>query len=259
MLRVFAGEYVELGLRLEAAVQVLEKANDITQSPWGRPLTNDEADELLSILNDVWVECGKLQLNVSGEIIQNSLINPPATARELDILIGAIRAELRTRVFLFVPPYLAKYYDLTTPDEVASAFLSVENEFRSAGNCIAVGEFTASVFHAMRAAEIGVRCLALKLEVAFPFEIDLAGWGNILDQIDSKVRSLQNRPRSLEKDDDLRFYSEAASQFRYFKDGWRSRVAHGRATYGELQATEILEHTISFFAMLATRFRESVS
>jgi hypothetical protein len=160
MLRVYAGDYVELGLRLEAAIQVLERANDITQSPWGRPLTSDETDNLLSILNDVWMECGKLNLNVSGEIIQDSLTNPPSTARELDILIGAIRAELRFRVFLFVPPHLAQYHDLTTPDDVASAFPSVESEFRSSGNCIAVGEFTASVFHAMRAAEIGVRCLA---------------------------------------------------------------------------------------------------
>ena len=256
MLRIYASDYIQLGLRLEAVKQILEEANDVTQNPWGRPLTDDEKKALISILEDIWNECYALSLNVSGALIQNRIVNPPNTAAELNILIEAVHTELDMRLFLFVPPHLAKYHDLTAPDEILSAFPSVAGELKSAGNCIAVGEYTAAVFHAMRAAEIGVRRFAQQLNIAFSFEIALAEWGNVLDQIDAKIREMRNRPRSLEKDSDLQFYSEAASQFRYFKDGWRSRTAHGRATFGELSAQEILEHTISFFLTLAGRLHE---
>jgi len=39
---------------------------------------------------------------------------------------------------------------------------------------------------------------------------------------------------------DLHFLSEAAAQFRFFKSGWRVRVAHGRATYNEPEAIEAI-------------------
>lgn len=256
MLRVFASTYVELGVRLEAAAQILNEANDITKSPWGRPLTNDEKDELVDLLSDMWKECVDLSLDVSAALLTERIVNPPSTARELDILRDAIKAELRTRLFLFVPQHLAKYHDLHTEDRIIDAFPSVGNEFRSAGNCIATGEFTAAVFHAMRAAEIGVRVLAKELEVSFPFELELAEWANLLDKIEAKIREMKLLPRNLEKDEKVQFYSEAASQFRYLKDGWRSRLAHGRATYGELQAQEIVDHTLSFFGTLARRFKE---
>jgi hypothetical protein len=58
------------------------------------------------------------------------------------------------------------------------------------------------------------------------------------------------------KDADLHFLSEAAAQFRFFKSGWRIRVAHARATYTEPEAIEALDHVRSFFETLATRLKE---
>jgi hypothetical protein len=58
------------------------------------------------------------------------------------------------------------------------------------------------------------------------------------------------------KDADLHFLSEAAAQFRFFKSGWRIRVAHARATYAEPEAIEALDHVRSFFETLATRLKE---
>jgi hypothetical protein len=48
-------------------------------------------------------------------------------------------------------------------------------------------------------------------------------------------------------------------QFRYFKDGWRIRVAHTRESYDEGQAKTALDHSVSFFATLAKRFKETSS
>jgi hypothetical protein len=119
--------------------------------------------------------------------------------------------------------------------------------------------YTASVFHAMRAAEIGVRSLgaALKITIKSGKPIELAEWREILDGVAVAVRDIESLPNSTPtKDADLLFYSEAAAQFRFFKNGWRVRVAHARATYTEPQAKEALDHVRSFFETLATRLTE---
>jgi hypothetical protein len=109
----------------------------------------------------------------------------------------------------------------------------------------------------MRAAEIGVRVLGASLGVAFPDKpIDLAEWGQILDQADSKIKAIGQKPKSSERDADQAFYSTAAAEFRYLKDGWRVRVAHARATYVEDQAIKIFDHTRDFFEVLAERLEE---
>jgi hypothetical protein len=62
-----------------------------------------------------------------------------------------------------------------------------------------------------------------------------------------------------QKDEILPFYSQAAVQFRYFKDAWRIRVAHARETYEEPAATRVFNHTLEFFETLSTRLQEPSS
>ena len=109
----------------------------------------------------------------------------------------------------------------------------------------------------MRAAEIGVRVLAKELKVSFPDKpLELAEWQNILDQADSKIIDMKALPRGTFKDEQVNFYSQAAVQFRYFKDAWRVRVAHARETYEESPALKVFNHTQEFFETLATRLKE---
>ncbi len=99
------------------------------------------------------------------------------------------------------------------------------------------------------------RLRELVLGVTFPFDISLASWQNILDQIESKIKAMKDLPKSEKRDSDQRFFSEAATQFRYFKDGWRVRVAHARETYDEVQAIRVVDHVNDFFVTLAERLR----
>jgi hypothetical protein len=109
----------------------------------------------------------------------------------------------------------------------------------------------------MRAAEIGVRVLGVGLGVAFPNKpLELAEWASILDQADAKIVGMRQLRGGTHKDEELAFYSQAAVQFRYFKDGWRVRVAHARETYEETPAIRIFNHTHEFFETLASRLKE---
>jgi len=131
-------------------------------------------------------------------------------------------------------------------------------ELINAGNAYALSLNTASVFHSMRAAEIGLRSLARHLSVQFPHgNLELEQWHTILNQIESKIKDIHNLPKSTQKSDDQKFYSQAALQFRYFKDGARVRVAHARDEFTESQALSILNHTCEFFEALSSRLKES--
>ena len=109
----------------------------------------------------------------------------------------------------------------------------------------------------MRAAEIGLRVLANDLNVSFSDRpLELAQWQPIIDQMDAKIRGMGQKPAGLAKEADLKFYSEAASQFRYFKDGWRVRAAHARETFTEAAAKRVLDHVCDFFSSLSDRLSE---
>ena len=200
----------------------------------------------------------EFDLPVIKDMLQKELGKTDSGWERLSIFIEIAKSELKSKLFLFVPSHAAKYYERDDILSLAAkvAFPSAYNEIRLGGNCFALSLHTACVFHSMRAAEIGVRALGNELGVSFQFPIELAEWHNILDQIESKIKSMKNLQKGQDKDEDLKFYSTAAAQFRYFKDAWRVRVAHARAVYAEDEAAKVLDHTRDFFDSLAGRLKE---
>lgn len=204
----------------------------------------------------------RLNLRVSSDMMGSRLKadNLPQSEGEWSVLGEVLKTELKSRLFLSVPPHLAPYYERTgiVGDAVIAAFPRASEEIRAAGTCFATGQNTACVFHAMRAAEIGVRALGEALQITLTCPIEEAEWQAILNAITPKIRDIENLPKSTPgRDDDLNFYSEAAAQFRFFKNGWRIRVAHARASYSEPQAKEALDHVRSFFETISVRLKEA--
>ncbi|MGC2223989.1 MAG: hypothetical protein WA624_17390 [Methylocella sp.] len=258
MLKVDALLYFSLGERVADArwLFTFEEAR-LGGPDEGSGLYDAEKNEIIDDLKKMYEVCKETGLTTSLFLFECLLYDPPQTKRELAILVDAVRAELKSKLFLFVPPHRAKYYEMILQSIVTTAFPLASKELINAGNCLAAGFFTACVFHSMRAAEIGVRVLGKELGVSFPDKpIELAEWQPILNQVESKIGNMQKLPRGAPKDEELHFYSDAAKQFRYFKDKWRVRCAHARESYEESPATKALTHTIEFFETLATRLKE---
>lgn len=136
---------------------------------------------------------------------------------------------------------------------VLKNFPSANQDIIAGVDLWALGYSTASIFHFMRVLEHGLRSLAADVGKTF----DIQNWQNIIDQIESEIRSLgKTLPAGLAKSDRLRFLSEAAKEFAYFKDGWRNYVSHNRADYDEHQARSVLEHVKSFMTVLSSRLTE---
>jgi len=170
----------------------------------------------------------------------------------VDRLLRDMQSEVASQLFLGLPApdremYLEPHRWFGEP--TVERFQGIKREVRDACQCFALAQWTATVFHSMRILERGLEALAT--EVGVPFGQD--NWKNVIDQIESKVRSMEALPRSLDKIETIEFYSRACLQFRYFKDAWRNHVMHARKDYDDREAKEAIEHVRDFMASLATK------
>ena len=163
-------------------------------------LTEEGKESLIPELQKLLALCKRLNLSTSSRLIgrrlgyQDSL---PNSLGEFDLLMEVVRDELRSQLFLFVPQHVAEFYssDTIVSEKAAESFPSAAQEIRNAGTCLAVGQYTASVFHSMRAAEIGVRSLALAMKVELKKPIEQAEWMDILNGLTGRIRDIENMPR----------------------------------------------------------------
>jgi hypothetical protein len=257
MIKITGDRYLVLGGRISDTYSFLEAAEGRTGGVVGKGLTTKERAHLQGCLQDLLNECHTLDMPVSKTLLLTRMHDSPETTREMKVILDAVIAELKTKTFVFVPSDKAKFYEVIFPSLVSVAFPSATKELEHAGNCLALGENTASVFHSMRAAEIGVRALGTELKIVLPKPIELADWQEVLNGITAPIKAIENLPRSTAgRDADLQFYSEAAAQLRFFKNAWRVQVAHARETYEEPEAVKVFDHTLSLFQTLATRLKE---
>ncbi len=127
------------------------------------------------------------------------------------------------------------------------AFPSADADIREASNCFALERWPACVFHLMRVLEAGLAVLAFKFGVSS----DRANWQNIIEQIEAEVRKIgpTSGPDWKQQQKD---FSDAATQFMFFKDAWRNHVMHKRDVYDEGRARSIWQHTQEFMNKLVS-------
>ncbi|CAG0998353.1 hypothetical protein RHIZO_02661 [Rhizobiaceae bacterium] len=221
----------------------------------GRALTPEELERMAQALARLKKWCTDIDLKTSVMLIEAKERKPPKSSGELDMIWISVEAELKERLFLHIPSHRAKYHNKedALSEGARAAFPKAAQELHHAGNCFAVGMNTASAFHCMRALEYGIGALAADVGVVY----EVQNWQNVLDQI-AKAISDQGKalPAGMPKSERLQFLSEAVSEFRYFKDGWRNHVSHNKVSYDESQAAKIFEHVSSFIESLVPELKE---
>ncbi len=227
-------------------------------------LTEKEKQECLHDAEAAETLCRKLGLTLSEMAIErikdflslNAQISLSNVVRLFDELENRIIDEMKSRAFFSIEPSKQKLFteDNLFGNEVAAKFPSAEVDISNAGKCLALDQWTASVFHSIRVLEIGLDVLAKELGVSS----DRRNWGNIISEIEAKIKDFSKNPSGNEWKPKEQFYSEAALQFRYFKNAWRNHVMHVRDTYDEQRADTIFEHVKEFMAHLATRLNEDI-
>jgi len=141
--------------------------------------------------------------------------------------------------------------------QVFANFPSARLDVAEAGNCYAMGRYTACVFHCMRVVEKGLHVFVddlnakCNVNVKFNRHISYVNWGNIIDKIEHELKELLKPDKEPPLDPNLRrFYSETATEFIYIKVAWRDNVAHSRSSYDEPTAHSIMDHVKAFMIYL---------
>ena len=213
--------------------------------------------DVISKLLQVAITCRSIELVVAPLQIDATIYNlkNPGNLAYLQVsqividLGQAISSEMQSRLFLWIPPEKIKYYDqaeLFGPG-VNESFPSTERDVRSAGTCYAADEGTASVMHLMRVLELGLNVLALKLGIAF----ERREWENVINDMECVIKKINGPHAGNDWREQQRFYSEAAKDFRYFKNAWRNHAMHAHEHYDPSEERLILEHVGAFMGHLA--------
>jgi hypothetical protein len=167
---------------------------------------------------------------------------------------------LHQRVLAYIPIARANAFenDAMFGPEVNAAFPCAAVDIKEAGNCFASGLYTATVFHAMRVAERGLRQLAKRLRVRLPRKIPLeyGNWKEILIAASKKAGGAMSLARGTRRTKELQFYQTAVAEITALKDLYRDDVSHCRNTYKEKQARSALEHTEALMRKLAEKLHE---
>ena len=217
----------------------------------GGPLNNNQLYRLHQSLSELRILAGAFDMPTSVEVLQRTERVQPKTVAEIEIILTVIEAEVGQRQVFYVPPERAKFFekDDLLEELTKEKFPNAASELREAANAYAAGLNTACAFHCVRAAEIGTRALAIKLGCKFQAPIDEIDLHRLIDQCEAVINGMKQL--SKKKKGQLGFYSQAAFDFRLFKDAYRVHVAHARVSYTEPQALKLLERTVEFFDALA--------
>jgi hypothetical protein len=247
---------------------LLSRLGEIEQ--WLKPvktggMAGTGAEQVLGeLLIQIEQECKKLEVPI--ELVQTikdklDFGSPPSAVAafgQLSFLRETIEKSLQDRLFLFVPPQDAIHYKnpLARFPKTTHAFPSAQDDITAASRCYAVGLGTACVFHSMGVLQPGLYALANAVGANFDHYYASESWGKIIDLIEEAIGRLRKAKKSNEKDDQLNFYSQAATQFRYFKDAWRNYVSHLRKHYEPDEAFLVLSHVREFMEHLSSRVKE---
>jgi hypothetical protein len=205
---------------------------------------------------------------------------PPieSTLHQLKELRLGINDDLNDYHFYYLTSQQVSFFNQEDLFNVAETFPKANEEIKLAGNCYATENYTACVFHLMRAVEIAVKAMVKTMnaqkyigtnkvvngnKVFQKKPIELCDWKTLIDGLKKALSVLeQGSGNSKAKKQKLAFYSHAIAQFGYFKDAWRNTISHGheiephRKVYLQGETSDIMNQTKLFFQHLAKTVKE---
>jgi len=253
-----AEKYLNIGSALEWF------GNEASQGRWNhlgtKEMAGRTAERLSSDLKEIGCKISaKAAMRFSADIsgIKEDYIQ--TRVRELK---DVIYSEMSENLFLWIPPERAKYYGYPqhTKDwdetqraiegPIAGRFKTASNEIFSARICYAVAQWTACVFHLMRACEVGIKAIYKTLGIPAPRLSD--SWGNLLRPMDEQLKKKpEDRYGDWAKYPE--FFDHATNDVRSIKRTWRDSTMHVEAAYDEDSARKALDAVTSFFVTLSKK------
>lgn len=256
-------QFVRHSDTLLALQREVEKHKGESLNPQEQQVFAAKMQEIRNFLPSFEIDVGRCFERIEIKLFHPEKAKPKLSAMILE-LRNRINDELQKRLFMFMPAKEAEYYQhyALFGQDVALKFPGANKEITEAGNCYATGNYTACVFHLMRAAEHGARALvgALKIKVGkgtgeLPYPVELCEWGQVVKALNEAIALIPNKRKSLTVSIQAGFFSEAVAHFAPLKDAWRNPLSHARfapGEYDEYKAMSVIVNTRHFMEHLAS-------
>jgi hypothetical protein len=251
MLNLYAYSFVALMHQLEDVEDAL--THEVAASPqsiWPRTILENQLSLALkiagSLADQLGLESTKREVNRISSLCSFSGLKSEILARVKELKIR-IEEDLRAKHFFYVPDLLAIYYgkDELFGSEVPKKFKGCGVDIREAGNCLALNQPTACVFHLMRAMEIAVRALGRRLKVTITPQ---STWRKMTGEMDDKIKKMADNT-DLKKEKKNKWEASRAN-LHHVGSVWRNNTMHPAASYTQQQALDVLNATRVFMVGL---------
>jgi len=171
-------------------------------------------------------------------------------------LIGKIESfdivlsnEIRSTIFFRLSVKEKVFFDNKYPfgEEVFDLFSSANFDIEEASKSIALGRYTASVFHCMRVIESGLDFIAIPLSIDIK---KLPSWHSVIEKIEHSL----NKKHSTKNEEWQRLepeYKDILATINSIKSAWRNPTMHLANKYTEQEAEDIFNAVAHFMRNLA--------
>lgn len=187
----------------------------------------------------------------AGGLIGSPGLTPSKMRDAANVLAKGVTANMKAIMLMRIPQEYANYIDPKHEGLLLEKFPRAMNELRFAGQALAYDLGTASVFHCMRAMEVGLKVLGLRLGIPYA-----PSWESYLRQFETLFAQDYKK-----KTDDLRkaepYYRELAGDLQVVKLVWRNPTMHVVRTYTQSEAREVHSAVTAFVSRLAVELQEA--
>ncbi len=155
--------------------------------------------------------------------------------------------ELKDRQLFILPSGNAEFYNIKESflgKDIIDKFPNATTDAVEAGNCFAVGRYTACVFHLMRIMEDCVQKIGT---IITGINTEDKNWYNIIIDVRKKIKAMFPD----EKDSERIKWDSALNHLDSVRSAWRNTTMHPKQTYTEEEAEEILNCVKGFTRQLA--------
>lgn len=214
------------------------------------------------LCKDLELEGGLDRVALGREYLDGAFVEYKGCHAMWQALREQIEKEIERRHIFYIRKDAAAPIFAATKDwgSVFAGFPTVKQDVLCALRCFAYEQHTASVFHLMRVAEVGLRAVAKerRMRLARDKPIDAAQWADLTTRLNTVVETINNwKAKDAKKQPALAFYTAVRADTVFFKDRYRNIVSHSLAHFDEPDAESVSRRVREFMILVASRLDES--
>jgi hypothetical protein len=272
-----------LALRVRNLTAIKDNLHRLSESPMRFSL-DETARALLKETSQGISDCRAIGLTDAARTLvhvktQIELVGLDAVRLEREAIRAhdALLDDIDKLSWVYVPADVKKYLDHSAlfGPVVHDKFPGARRDIREAGNCLAFGCGTASVFHLMRVSEVGLRAFASHLGVrrlkSVAKKDPISGiavkhhytpvshsqWETILNGLPKRItKRLGAYQKGPTKQANQEFYDSVMLDLNAIRTAFRNHVMHSRQNYEPPEAEAVRFRVEAIMKKLALKLRE---